>query len=835
MVADPAADAGIDAGPDSAGDTDDVTDDVEVTELDRPIERWSSLDIVRGAAGVALAASGVLLATLAHDTLGGMQADVARAVSRLPGPARAAAIGLAQLAAVVAPVVVTLAALAGRRLRMFAGLLLAAALATAATSLIGHTIIDKAHPAAWQALVERESWITGRAFPTSAYLAGALASVVVAVRWLGPRWARPLWVTLTGFTLVRIVSGTNLPLDLLVAAGAGLAAGSAALLVVGSPDLSPGGRDVVAALRRHGLRVTALTERPAPPGVTHSYLARTVAGSVAGAGEDAGEGAPPAAGSAPIEVDLHSESDRDRDVVARLYQRARTRTVTRAGTFGSVERVAERPAFVALWLDRLGLRGGRPLAVAHVGQGAALVAHDPVPGRTLSERGEDVTDDALASAWRALIALHDGRVAHGSLDTDAVVVDDDGNAWLERLHAAELDAPEGLLLVDRANLLVSTTLAVGAERAVAACRDGLGVDGLVATLPYVQIPALPLTTRLRLRRREDVVGAIRSQAEARTGAEKVELVRLARVQLSTVLMLAGGLLALVVLLPQLTNFTDSAKAIGDADWPWLLPVLVIMPVWYVATTVTFRAATPLRPPFGLSYLNQLAAATLNRVTPNGIGGLGTNIRFLQRSGYDTAGAATVMALVSLTGGVGGAILIGVFLTWAGQSQESFPWPDGSVLLVVAGAVLGAIGLVVAVPALRRLVGDKVGPIVRQARSAITELLTDPRRCATMLGSSIAGSLLQLACLWFVLEAFGGSVGIAVMGAVLFGGKAIAGAAPTPGGLGAVEAALIGGLSGAGVDPAVATPAVLVFRLLTYWAVVIPGWFALRILRARHAL
>src|SRR5690606_27971137 len=84
-------------------------------------------------------------------------------------------------------------------------------------------------------------------------------------------------------------------------------------------------------------------------------------------------------------------------------------------------------------------------------------------------------------------------------------------------------------------------------------------------------------------------------------------------------------------------------------------------------------------------------------------------------------------------------------------------------------------------------------------------------------------------------AFGASVGVAVMGAVLFGGKAVAGAAPTPGGLGAVEATLIGGLSGAGVDPAVATPAVLVFRLLTNWAVVVPGWWSLRLLRRRHVL
>jgi undecaprenyl-diphosphatase len=307
------------------------------------------------------------------------------------------------------------------------------------------------------------------------------------------------------------------------------------------------------------------------------------------------------------------------------------------------------------------------------------------------------------------------------------------------------------------------------------------------------------------------------------------------VRASTLLALAGGILALVVLLPQMTTLTDAAEAMADADWPWLLPVLACVALGYVATTATFRAATPVRPPFGLSYLNQLAAATLNRVTPNGIGGLGTNIRFLQRSGYDTTDAGTIMALVSLNGGVAGAVLIAVFLVWAGQSGTAFPWPSDSVLLVAVAAILGLIGLVLAIPALRRFAGDKIGPIAHQAWTGVRELLTDPRRCAVMQAGSIGNSLLQLAALWFTLHAFGATVGIAAMGAVLFGGRALAGAAPTPGGVGAVEAALIGGLSGAGVDPAVATPAVLVFRLLTNWLVVVPGWFALRTLRSRHAL
>src|SRR5690606_19077846 len=161
-----------------------------------------------------------------------------------------------------------------------------------------------------------------------------------------------------------------------------------------------------------------------------------------------------------------------------------------------------------------------------------------------------------------------------------------------------------------------------------------------------------------------------------------------------------------------------------------------------------------------------------------VGGLGTNIRFLQRSGYGATEAATTLALVTLANGIAGVAVIAVFVTWAGQSDARLPWPGRSELLVVAGVALGLAGLVAAVPALRPwrgLVGGRVGPVVRRAGSSLAELATDPRRGATMLLSSVAGSAIQLACLWFVLRAFGASVGVAVMGAVLFGGKAVAGA------------------------------------------------------------
>ena len=45
------------------------------------------------------------------------------------------------------------------------------------------------------------------------------------------------------------------------------------------------------------------------------------------------------------------------------------------------------------------------------------------------------------------------------------------------------------------------------------------------------------------------------------------------------------------------------------------------------------------------------------------------------------------------------------------------------------------------------------------------------------------------------------------------------------GLGALEAALVAGLTGVGMDSGVAVAAVLSYRLVTYWLPILPGWLA----------
>ena len=56
--------------------------------------------------------------------------------------------------------------------------------------------------------------------------------------------------------------------------------------------------------------------------------------------------------------------------------------------------------------------------------------------------------------------------------------------------------------------------------------------------------------------------------------------------------------------------------------------------------------------------------------------------------------------------------------------------------------------------------------------------------------------------------------------------------PVPGGLGALEAALVAGLSALGMPVGAAASAVLIYRLLTYWLTIPVGWVSLRVAEGR---
>jgi undecaprenyl-diphosphatase len=203
-----------------------------------------------------------------------------------------------------------------------------------------------------------------------------------------------------------------------------------------------------------------------------------------------------------------------------------------------------------------------------------------------------------------------------------------------------------------------------------------------------------------------------------------------------------------------------------------------------------------------------------------------NVRFLQKQGVDHPIAVSSVGLNTVAGFAGHLTLVGIFIVWAGREAfGSFSLPDPTYFLVGLGIAVAVILVSLAIRPVRKMVAERVWPVIARAFDGIESVLRRPIKLALLLGGSILLTLAYLTTLYFSVQAFGGGLAFATVGAIYLVGSAVAQAAPTPGGLGAVEAALIGGLVAAGLENSVAVPAVFLYRLFTFWLPILPGWLS----------
>jgi glycosyltransferase 2 family protein len=95
--------------------------------------------------------------------------------------------------------------------------------------------------------------------------------------------------------------------------------------------------------------------------------------------------------------------------------------------------------------------------------------------------------------------------------------------------------------------------------------------------------------------------------------------------------------------------------------------------------------------------------------------------------------------------------------------------------------------------------------------------------------------MYIAALAACVAAFGGGLSLPQIGAAYLVAAAVGSVAPTPGGLGAVEATLQVALTGYGMAEGQALATVLTFRLLTFWLPILPGWLTFQQMTAREEL
>jgi len=132
-----------------------------------------------------------------------------------------------------------------------------------------------------------------------------------------------------------------------------------------------------------------------------------------------------------------------------------------------------------------------------------------------------------------------------------------------------------------------------------------------------------------------------------------------------------------------------------------------------------------------------------------------------------------------------------------------------------------------VPRLRRWLSTDVRPRLKEVTGDLVQVAREPKRLGLIVLGCAGTTLGAALALWASVEAFGGGATFVMCTVVTMVGGTLASAAPTPGGVGAVEAALIGGLAAFGVPAATGVPSVLLYRVLTCWLPVFVGWPVMR--------
>jgi uncharacterized membrane protein YbhN (UPF0104 family) len=179
-------------------------------------------------------------------------------------------------------------------------------------------------------------------------------------------------------------------------------------------------------------------------------------------------------------------------------------------------------------------------------------------------------------------------------------------------------------------------------------------------------------------------------------------------------------------------------------------------------------------------------------------------------------------------------LLAIFAALAGTLHNTDIRPPDWTYIALA-VLVGAVLIVLAVPAGRRLLLSRVASTASQAIPRLLVVAQQPAQLAKGIGGALLVTAAYIGCLAVSVHAFGGSLPIVAVAVVYLTGNAIGSAVPTPGGIGAVEAALSAGLTAAGLPGAVALSSVLLFRTVTFWLPVPVGWVALNYMQRHDAL
>ncbi|MFD1830028.1 lysylphosphatidylglycerol synthase domain-containing protein [Streptomyces desertarenae] len=856
-------------------------DQLEGDEPILPARVHRPSDLMRLLLGVLGIAVVLTIAAVAHGTTAGLEQDIDKGAGQAPLLLIRFAGFASSVAVLIVPVAFAIERLIKRDGLRIADGVLAAVLAHG-VSLVTDLWVAEGAPASVRDALINPAPGGGLTDPVHGYLAPVIAYMTAVGMARRPRWRVLLWAVLLLDAFAVLVGGYTTPFSILVTVLIGWTVAYGTLYAVGSPNVRPTGQTLMAGLRRVGFSPV----RAAPLGQAAPSEAER-----GGLAERSRRYLVTLEDGPPLDVTVVDREQQAHGYFYRAWRRLALRGITQRRSLQSLRQALEQEALLAYAAIAAGANAPRLIATSELGPDAVMLVYEHIDGRcldTLSD--EEITDGLVRAAWEQVRAIQSRRIAHRRLEDGALLVDRSGAVFLTDLSGGEIAAGDLVLRMDVAQLLVTFGLRVGAERSVAAAVEVLGPDAVADSLPLLQPIALSRGTRATLRRlakeraqreREAAIEASRHSREVRhaegrahpgdrrslraeRNAEKqavtealeeareedllsqirqqvllirpqapMQPARLERVRPRTLVSFIAGAFAAYFLLSQLTH-VDFRQVIGGADWGWVAASLLFSALTYVAAALSLLGFVPEKVSFPRTVLAQVAGSFVKLVAPAAVGGVALNTRFLQRAGVRPGHAVASVGASQLFGLGSHVVLLLVFGYLTGTEHTPTLSPSRTVIAgLLTAAVLALI--VTAVPALRKFVVNRVRALFAGVVPRMLDVVQRPQKLLSGIGGMLLLTVSFVLCLDASVRAFGGELSYASIAVIFLAGNALGSAAPTPGGLGAVEAALIAGLIAFGLEKEIATPAVLLFRLMTFWLPVLPGWLSFTHLTRREAL
>ncbi|MFF7632675.1 lysylphosphatidylglycerol synthase domain-containing protein [Kitasatospora sp. NPDC008050] len=829
------------------GDDEGEDDELAVDEPLLAARAHRPTDLIRFVAGLLGIIAVFALANYAKSTTSGIGTDIHDNVKNV-APWLSTVTSLISTVAVLAvPLAFAVERLIKRDGLRVADGVLASVLAYGVSLAVDWWVADGASETIRQALTQQPEGAGPLTEPVHGYLAPVIAYMTAVGMVSRPRWRLALWaaVVLSGAT--ELVSSYTTPLSLLLTVLIGWSVACGTLYAIGSPNIRPTGQHLMLGLRRVGFAPKNAHRAPDAPGGTRRYFVAQQDGPA-------------------LDVHIIDREQQASGFFYRIWRRARLRSVAVRRSPQSLRQALEQEALIAYAAAAAGAHAPQLVATSELGPDAAILVYEKVEGRILDELADqEITDEVMASFWLSVNALHERRIAHRRLTGESLLVVDEKMGALVNLSGGDIAAGDLTLRIDVAQLLTTFALRIGPERAVSLANRVLGAERVAAALPLLQPVGMSRQTRADLARQtkerkaaaqakaleqvasgertreeaeediatagEDLLSRIRGQIlqiapEAPMAPAKLE--RLKPKTLITVVALAfAGYLAVTSIQPGQLKF--SHMHLG-----WTAAALAAAAASYVAAAMSLTGFVPERLPFRRTVAAQLAGSFVKLVAPAAIGGIALNTRYLQKAGIRPGQAVASVGASQLAGLAGHLLLLFCFgLITGSQNNGDLGNERAAIIGVLTAAVLALV--IAAVAPLRRFVVTRVRSLFFGVVPRMLDLMQRPRKLITGFGGIVLLTLTFTACLDASVRAFGGSMNFATVAFIFLTANAAGSAVPTPGGIGAIEGALIFALGIAGLPAATATSAVFLFRLLTFWLPVLPGWFAYSYLHRQGAL